>query len=142
MPTDPLNASAGRAAPRLSICLIVKNEAACLGRCLSSAQEIADEIIVVDTGSTDDTVSLARSFGATVVFSVWNNDFSHARNISLRSAAGAWLLWLDADDVIPKESIEVILNLKSKKPDRVLGFIVRNEKKGQTGSEVIQARMF
>jgi tetratricopeptide (TPR) repeat protein len=142
VPTDPLNASAGRVAPLLSICLIVKNEAACLGRCLSSAQEIADEIIVVDTGSTDDTVSLARSFGATVVCSVWNNDFSHARNVSLRSAAGAWLLWLDADDVIPKKSIEIIQNLKLKKPDRVLGFIVRNEKKGQTGSEFIQARMF
>jgi len=121
--------------------MIVKNEAAILTRCLRSVKEIADEIVVVDTGSIDDTASIAREHGATVVFSEWKNDFSRARNISLRKASGQWLLWLDADDVIPRESIDVINNLKTKTPDTVFGFIVRNEKHGQTGSEFIQARM-
>jgi tetratricopeptide (TPR) repeat protein len=122
--------------------MIVKNEAALLGRCLQSVKEVADEIIVVDTGSVDETILVARNHGATVVRSEWRDDFSQARNVSLRGATGRWILWLDADDVVPSQSITLINDLKKEKPDKVFGFVVRNEKPGNTGTEFIQARMF
>jgi tetratricopeptide (TPR) repeat protein len=109
---------------------------------LQSAKPFADEIIVADTGSSDETVAVARAHGAKVIESQWSGDFSGARNTSIRSAAGAWILWLDADDVVPFQSITLINALKKEKPDKVFGFIVRNEKPGKTGTEFIQARMF
>jgi tetratricopeptide (TPR) repeat protein len=86
------------AAARLSLCMIVKDEAQNLGRCLASAQAWVDEIIVVDTGSTDETVAIAESFGAKVSHFPWCNDFAAARNYSLSLASGAWILVLDADE--------------------------------------------
>lgn len=65
---------------QLSFCMIVKNEADQLARCLTSVRDVADELIVLDTGSTDDTVAIAQSFGAQVHHFTWNNDFSAARN--------------------------------------------------------------
>jgi len=66
----------------LSVCLITKNEEHCIGNALSSIKAIADEIIVVDTGSTDRTADIAREFGAAVYNFMWINDFSAARNYS------------------------------------------------------------
>jgi tetratricopeptide (TPR) repeat protein len=129
-------------AATLSVCMIVKNEASLLGRCLQSVASVADEIIVVDTGSTDATIETAKKFGAVVVCDPWRNDFSYARNISLDHATSAWVLWLDADDVVPQSSLPVIGHLKTLSPDKVFGFIVRNERPGNTGTEFIQARMF
>ncbi|MGB7566786.1 MAG: glycosyltransferase [Chitinivibrionales bacterium] len=133
MPTHPQT---------LSVCMIVKNEAQVLGRCLESCRDIADEIVVVDTGSTDATVKIAEAQGARVFASEWKNDFSYSRNISLRNASCAWILWLDADDVVPSQSVPIINALKKGAPDRVFGFVVRNQKPGNTGSEFVQARMF
>jgi glycosyltransferase involved in cell wall biosynthesis len=126
----------------LSICMIVKNEARFLARCLESCRDIADEIVINDTGSTDATVEIARSHGARVIVSEWKNDFSYSRNISLRGASCAWILWLDADDVVPLQSIPIINDLKKSGPDKVFGFVVRNQKPGNTGTEFVQARMF
>lgn len=84
----------------LSLCMIVKDEAANLPRCLSSVRSVVDEIIVLDTGSTDDTVAIAHQFDAQVHHFPWNNDFSEARNESLRYAIGDWVLVLDADEVL------------------------------------------
>ncbi len=137
-----MNTFLDRAPNRLSVCMIVKNESALLGRCLRSVAGCADEIVVVDTGSTDNTVSVARGEGATVVQSDWRGDFSYSRNISVRRASGAWILWLDADDVVPPASIPKINELKLAEPARVFGFIVKNERPGNTGSEFMQARMF
>lgn len=78
--------------------MIVKNEAEHLSRCLESVRDAVDEIIVVDTGSTDDTVAVARRFGALVVDFPWQDDFALARNIGLERAKGDWILWLDADE--------------------------------------------
>jgi glycosyltransferase involved in cell wall biosynthesis len=83
---------------QLSLCMIVKNEAQNLGRCLASAQAWVDEMIVVDTGSGDETVSIAKSFGANVDYFEWCNDFASARNYSLSLATGEWILVLDADE--------------------------------------------
>lgn len=122
--------------------MIVRNEEHCLERCLQSARPVADEIVVVDTGSTDKTVTIARSQGATVIRTTWKDDFSQARNISLEHATSDWILWLDADDVIPESSVKALLDLKTHTPDRVFALWVRNEKPGGTGSDFMQARMF
>lgn len=87
------------ARPLISLTMIVKNEEANLPRVLASAQGIADEIVVVDTGSTDRTVEVARALGAKVSFFKWVDDFSAARNFALEQATGEWVLILDGDDV-------------------------------------------
>lgn len=89
---------------RLSACLIVKNEEKHLDRCLSSLRGHVDEIVVVDTGSTDRTLEIALEHGAKVAEVPWTNDFSAARNISLELASGDWALWIDADEEVAPES--------------------------------------
>jgi tetratricopeptide (TPR) repeat protein len=79
---------------RLSLALIAKNEA----RCLDSIRAVADELVVVDTGSTDDTVRIARDFKAKVAGFAWTDDFSAARNFALAQTTGEWILVLDADE--------------------------------------------
>jgi len=83
---------------KLSLAMIVKNEARCLARCLDSIRSVVDEIVIADTGSTDDTVAIARRQGARVVSFPWNNDFAAARNFALEQTTGAWILALDADE--------------------------------------------
>jgi len=83
---------------KLSVCLIVRNEAARLEAALESVRAVADEIIVTDTGSTDDTVRLAKRLGAKVSHHVWTDDFAAARNACQVHASGDWILWLDADE--------------------------------------------
>ncbi|SFT24858.1 glycosyltransferase [Paenibacillus sp. BC26] len=84
--------------PLISLCMIVKDEERDLPRCLQSVQGIADQIIVVDTGSTDATIAIARKYGAQVVRSEWTGDFAAARNKGLARAKGEWVLFLDADE--------------------------------------------
>nr|WP_091176141.1 glycosyltransferase [Paenibacillus sp. 1_12] len=86
--------------PILSLCMIVKNEEANVERCLASVKSIADEMIVVDTGSTDRTVHLCEAAGAQVHSFEWNRSFADARNYSLDQATGDWILWMDADEVL------------------------------------------
>src|ERR1035437_8094177 len=85
-------------APTLSLAMIVKNEARCLARCLRSVQAIVDEIVIVDTGSTDDTLQIARDFHARIFHFSWVDDFSAARNQALAKATGDWVLVFDADE--------------------------------------------
>jgi glycosyltransferase involved in cell wall biosynthesis len=82
----------------ISLCMIVKNERANLGRCLASAQPHVDEIIVVDTGSRDNTVEIAKTYGSRIKFFEWCDDFAAARNYSIAQATGEWILQLDADE--------------------------------------------
>ena len=101
---DWLNASPGLAAPpapRLSVCLIVKNEERFLVQCLKSVRGLATQLIVVDTGSTDRTVEIAREFGAEIHTFPWCDDFAAARNAALEHATGDWVLMLDADEELP-----------------------------------------
>lgn len=84
--------------PTISLCMIVRNEEKHLSECLASAAPHVDEIIVVDTGSTDRTIEIAQSHGARIYHFKWVQDFALARNESLRHATGDWILQLDADE--------------------------------------------
>ena len=84
----------------ISLCMIVKNEMRGLGACLNAAKGLVDEIVIVDTGSTDRTMDIARIFGARIYEHIWTDDFSAARNLSLEMATGDWVLILDADEII------------------------------------------
>lgn len=88
----------------LSACLIVKDESANLPRCLASVQGVVDEVVVVDTGSADDTVAVAERLGARVFHHTWQQDFALARNIGLDHARGEWILHLDADEALTPEA--------------------------------------
>lgn len=91
--------------PSISLCMIVKNEEANLRPCIESACDLASEIIVVDTGSADDTVRVARERGARVFDFAWTNDFAAARNESIRHATGEWIFWMDADDRLTPKAV-------------------------------------
>lgn len=82
----------------LSMAMIVKNESQFLTRAIQSVQRIASEVIVVDTGSTDNTVALAEALGAKVICVAWHDDFAWARNIALDHTTGDWILMMDADE--------------------------------------------
>jgi tetratricopeptide (TPR) repeat protein len=84
----------------LALCMIVKDEEAMLPRSLDAVREWVDELIVVDTGSTDRTVEIAKERGARVLHHEWTGDFSAARNVSFDAASSDWVLYLDADEVL------------------------------------------
>ncbi|MEW6447570.1 MAG: glycosyltransferase [Bacillota bacterium] len=88
----------------ISLAMIAKDAEQTLARCLRSVQHCVNQIIVVDTGSQDATADIAKSYGALVVHHPWKNDFSFARNESLRYATGDWVLVLDADEELPPET--------------------------------------
>ncbi|MBW2194077.1 MAG: tetratricopeptide repeat protein [Deltaproteobacteria bacterium] len=88
--------------------MIVRDEEQTLARCLNSVRPIADELVIVDTGSADNTVSVARDFGAKICHFEWIDDFSAARNVSLGQARSDWILQVDADEELLPESIKVL----------------------------------
>ncbi len=96
----------------LSLAMIVKNEERVLGRILSQVAGLCDELVVVDTGSTDGTVALAESLGAKVFHFEWIDDFAAARNEAFSHCTGDWILWLDADDLITEAHCQQLLALK------------------------------
>jgi glycosyltransferase involved in cell wall biosynthesis len=97
----------------VSLTMIVRNEEDHLGKCLESVRGLFDEIIIVDTGSTDRTKEIAREFGAKVFDFVWIDDFAAARNEALSHATGDYAFWLDADDAVEpgeREKLAALLN--------------------------------
>ncbi len=107
----------------LSVCVITKNEGRFLRTCLQSIQEIANQIIVVDSGSTDATLEIARSFHADISTIEWLNDYSFARNQAISKCIGEWILFLDADEYLqnPKALINRIKNVSD---SRLGGFLI------------------
>jgi GT2 family glycosyltransferase len=93
----------GKNQNHLSVCLIVKNEEKFLDQCLKSIHGLAQQIVVVDTGSTDRTVEIARAHGAEIHSFTWDDDFAAARNAALEQVTGDWVLILDADEELPVE---------------------------------------
>ncbi len=115
-----------RTGARVSACLIVKNEQELLPGCLESIRDWVDEIIVVDTGSTDDTVAIAESFGARVFHQEWENDFSKHRNYSIDQATGDWIFIIDADERLTAADIPTLRRLLSEGQAGILAVNVLN----------------
>jgi glycosyltransferase involved in cell wall biosynthesis len=90
---------------RLTLSMIVKNEEKYIKDCLESVKEVADEIVIVDTGSTDNTLKIAEEYNAKIYSFDWVNDFSAARNFALSKSSGEWILYLDADERLDKSSL-------------------------------------
>lgn len=99
----------------VTLSMIVKNEEANLRECLESINNIVDDIVIVDTGSTDNTIKIAEEFGAKVYHFNWISDFSAARNFALSKSSGDWILYLDADERLHERSKNELLSLSKNK---------------------------
>jgi glycosyltransferase involved in cell wall biosynthesis len=129
----------------LSLAMIVRDEESLIGRLLENAASVCEELVVIDTGSTDHTRTIAEAHGATVHEISWRDDFGTARNASFAWCTCRWILWLDADDVLPQETKEVIIGLKSwlhDDVDAVVGpYHYRIEKAGTVLLKVTRERL-
>ena len=122
----------------VSVCLIVKDEEEFLDNCLASIEGIADEIIVVDTGSEDKTVEIAQKYTDKIYFHPWNDSFSEARNHYLNYATGDWIFQIDADEELIKEDIPSLM--EALKDDTIDAIMVQIVSKFQNGrSEAIHS---
>jgi glycosyltransferase involved in cell wall biosynthesis len=123
--------------PRLSVCMIVKNEERFLGQCLTSVKGLADELIVIDTGSTDRTVEIAREHGAQVGHFEWCNDFAAARNASIAPATGAWILFLDADEELSPAEKQTLPTLLASNNTALIRLPLINSHQGQISKSIL-----
>ncbi len=129
--------------PTISLCMIVKNEEKNLPRCLESVKGAVDEIVVVDTGSTDDSILIAKErFGAKLEVRPWQNDFAQARNYSLDRATGDWILFLDADEELPPDSRDGLRRLIANAPPEVEGYFVKLVSAVSEGAETCPDMVF
>jgi len=110
----------------ISICMIMKNEERLLSRCLESVRGLADEIIIVDTGSVDRSVEIAKSYGARVLRDPWQDDFARPRNIGLSLAKMDWIFVIDPDEVIAKRDHAKIRELTNRHGVACFQFDTRN----------------
>lgn len=119
---------------RVSLCMIVRDEAENLPRCLDAAAPFYDELCIVDTGSKDDTVAIAEARGARVKCIEWPDDFAAARNVSLEMATGDWILVLDADEVLrpdPAGELDAVVD-----DSRAIAAFLRFTNHGDNGQQV------
>lgn len=131
---------------KISACMIAKNEEKVIARCIESYREAVDEIIVVDTGSTDQTVAIAKSLGAKVFYFQWIDDFSAAKNYALSKAKGDWIVFLDADEYFAHDTGSNIRPFLQKLDKSFGGVACRmlnlNEVSEKITSEIIHIRIF
>jgi tetratricopeptide (TPR) repeat protein len=110
--------------PLLAAAIIVKNEAHHLRRCLPPLLGLCDEIVLVDTGSTDDSVAVAEEHGARVLHRPWDGDFSAARNLGLDATDAEWILYVDADEEVQQADVAAVRH-RLANADQVAGFLVK-----------------
>jgi tetratricopeptide (TPR) repeat protein len=131
--------------PRLTVAMIVRNAATAVVESLQSVRGIADEIAILDTGSTDDTIPRARQAGATVHRQPWNDDFAAARNACLAKTSGDWILWLDAGERLMEESAQRLRQFLDNQADPQTAYmmpVVLPAAPGQIGGEqIFQVRL-
>lgn len=125
-----------------SLNMIVKNESGNIRAALESVDGIFDEIVVCDTGSTDDTRDIALSFGAVVIDIPWISDFSHARNQAINASGCNWIFWMDADDRIDTASCAALSVIWRNGPPVGLRIRVVNKLSDNRNFECLQTRMF
>ena len=118
----------------VSLCMIVRNEEQVLGRCLSCVKDFADEIIIVDTGSTDKTKEIASLFTNQIYDFPWIDDFAAARNFAFLKGTGDYLFWLDADDVITEEEQKKLMKLKMRLDQEKTDVVMMKYAVGYDGS--------
>ncbi len=126
---------------KLSLCMIVKNEEANLSKCLESVKNIVDEMVVMDTGSTDKTIEIAQNFGAVVPTFDWGDDFAEARNEALKYVTGDWVLILDADEVLNKKVAPQIKEAIANEENLVVN-VVRHEIGASQSPYSLVSRLF
>lgn len=132
----------------LSQVMIVKNEESNIRRALSWGQHIVDEQIVVDTGSTDATVSIAREMGAAVYQYSWNNDFSAAKNFAIEHCHGQWIIFLDADEYFSEEEsrkiMPILMSIRDnhKNAEAIFSMIYNLDDRGEIMSSGSMIRIF
>lgn len=97
----------------ISLCMIVKNEEDVIGRCLKCVKDVVDEIIIVDTGSTDSTIEIAKKYTNQIYHFDWVDDFAKARNYAFSKATKDYIMWLDADDIIFEKDLTKLKQLKN-----------------------------
>lgn len=120
----------------ITLCMIVKNEEETLDKCLNSINNFVDEIIIVDTGSTDNTKEISLKYTDKVFDFVWCDDFSKARNFSVSKASNSWILVLDADEVIIDFDMENIKKFSNDENNNIVGRLKRiNEYEDQHGTK-------
>ncbi len=130
-------------APTLSLCMIVKNEEGLLGQCLESVKDCVDEIVIVDTGSTDRTVEIAKEYGAQIYHHPWEDDFSKHQNQSVEYATGDWILQMDADEELTMDSCSALRQaLTDREADAFLVSIRSFFNKGASCSRESKIRIF
>jgi cellulose synthase/poly-beta-1,6-N-acetylglucosamine synthase-like glycosyltransferase len=143
-PSLTLRASVAR--PLVSLTMIVRNGEAGLGACLDSVGDLVDEMVVVDTGSTDRTKEIALEHGARVVDFTWEDSFAAARNESLRHATGKWILWLDADERLDETNRQRLRTLLGSLGDENVAYMMRQssplEASTHATAHVDQVRLF
>ncbi len=119
--------------------MIVRNESAHLADCLGSVADLVDEIVVVDTGSTDGTRDLAARFGARVYEFTWVDSFAAARNESLRHATGDWIFWLDGDEFLDEENRLKVKALFDGLKDENAAYVMKQRSPSLCGALVVEA---
>ena len=120
--------------PLISLCMIVRDSQDSLVAALESAQPFVDEIVVVDTGSEDATIEVAKQHDAAVFEFPWCDDFSAARNHSIEKATGDWIFWMDSDDVLLPGTGEEMRRLAETHPDRDTVFLAACEERMNTAN--------
>lgn len=128
----------------VSACMIVKNEEELLPRCLSSIVDVVDEIVLVDTGSTDRTVEIAEEFGCKIYHFPWTGDFSAARNESLRHATKDWVFIIDADEEFPPQELHKLRVVTNQQQLDIISITCLNKslETGQVTSFLPSVRFF
>jgi glycosyltransferase involved in cell wall biosynthesis len=115
-----------KAQSKISLCMVVRNEELLIAKAINSVRSIVNEIVVLDTGSNDNTCKIASSLGGKVIKKKWDNNFGSMRNISIEEARGDWILILDADESIAKSQLKPLVRLTLNKKVSGYYFPVRN----------------